>query len=111
MTSWIASAVPFADTWGMDGGDVGIGWWLVMTLGMLAFWGAVIAVVVWTLRSGASSGPGSAPPSDPSAREILDRRLADGTIDIEEYERRRDLVDDAGRSRGDREPRTLGVDR
>src|SRR5215203_158504 len=112
MTPWIASAVPFADTWGMHGGDVGFGWWLVMTLGMLAFWGAVIAVVVWALRGGgASTGPASAPASDPSAREILDRRLADGTIDIEEYERRRELLDDSGRGRGDREPSMLGADR
>ena len=111
MTSGIASAVPFADTWGMHGGDVGFGWWLVMTLGMLVFWGGVIAVVVWALRGGASSDPESAPASDPSAREILDRRLAEGTIDVEEYERRRQLLDDAGRGRGDRESSMLGVDR
>src|SRR5215207_8987961 len=109
MTPWIASAVPFADAWGMHDGDVGFGWWLVLTLGMLALWGAVIAVVVGAPRGGASSSaPASAPPSDPSAREILDRRLADGTIDVEEYERRRHLLDEPGRSRGDHEPSMLG---
>lgn len=79
MTSWIAQTLPFADAWDMHDGDLGFGWWLVMTLGMVVFWGAVIAVVVWALRGGASSGrvPPS-PPGDASAREILDRRLADG---------------------------------
>jgi putative membrane protein len=105
MTSWIAQAVPFADAWGMHDGDVGFGWWLVMTLGMVAFWGAVIAVVVWALRGGVSA---SRPPGDASAREILDRRLADGSIDLDEYERRR-LLDDAGTSAGpSRQPNALG---
>lgn len=94
MTSWIAQTVPFADAWGMHDGDVGFGWWLLMMLGMVLFWGAVIAVVVWALRGrGPSSGPTSASPDEPSAREILDRRLADGSIDGDEYERRRRLLD------------------
>ena len=89
MSWWIAQTVPLADAWGMHDGDVGFGWWLVMMLGMLVFWGAVIALVVWVLRGSATPSrvaPASA--SELSAREILDRRLADGSIDVEEYERR-----------------------
>ena len=106
--TWFAQAFPFADAWGMHGGDVGIGWWLVMTLGMVLFWGAVIAIVVWAVRGGSSSGrPSSASPGEPSAREILDRRLADGSIDVEEYGHRRRLLDDGP----DREPVGPGAGR
>ena len=94
MTSWIAQVWPFADAWGMHDGDVGFGWWLMMTLGMVLFWGAVIALVVFALRGGTSSkAPPQASPDEPSAREILDRGLADGSIDVDEYERRRRLLD------------------
>ena len=84
---------------------------LVMMLGMSVFWGAVIALVVWALRGGATpSRVASAPAGEPSAREILDRRLADGSIDVEEYERRRRLLDDAGAGGGSapRPPNVLG---
>lgn len=101
MFSWIAQTAPIADVWGMHDGDVGFGWGLVMMLGMLVFWGAVIALVVWVLRGGATpSREASTSPAEPSAREILDRRLADGSIDVEEYERRRRLLDDAGSGGG-----------
>jgi len=94
MTSWLAQTIPFADTWSMHDGDVGFGWWLVMTLGMVVFWGAVIAVVVWLLRGGDfASRSASSPPQDAAPAEILDRRLADGSLSVEEYERRRRLLD------------------
>ena len=111
MSSWIDQIAPLADAWGMHDGDVGFGWGLVMMLGMLVFWGAVIALVVWVLRGGAtSSRAASAPAGEPSAREILDRRLADGSIDVEEYERRRRLLDDAGAGGGSasQRPNVLG---
>jgi len=76
-----ATAV-LADSWGFHHGDVGIGWWIVMMLGMIVFWGAIIALVVWLVRGGAASR------SDPP-QEILRRRLADGSISVEEYEQRR----------------------
>ena len=53
MTHLLAQGIPFADAWSMHDGDVGFGWWLVMTIGMIAFLGAIIAVVVWLLRGGA----------------------------------------------------------
>lgn len=111
MSWWIAQTVPLADAWGMHDGDVGFGWWLVMMLGMLVFWGAVIALVVWVLRGSATPSrvaPESA--GELSAREILDRRLADGSIDVEEYERRRRLLDDAGAGGGSapHRPNVLG---
>ena len=80
------AAVVLADSWGWHHGDVGIGWWIVMMLGMIIFWGAIIALVVWALRGGIG-GIGQRPPEEPL--EILKRRLADGSITVEEYEQRR----------------------
>lgn len=79
-----------ADSWGWHHGDVGIGWWIVMMLGMIVFWGAIIALIVWLLRGGGIDLR-RRPPEDP--HEILKRRLADGSITVEEYEQRRAALD------------------
>lgn len=70
----------------------GDGWWVVMAIGMVILWAAVIAGGVWLVRELTSRartrGPGETP------LEILDRRLAEGEISIEEYgERRRALLE------------------
>ena len=86
MLSANLSLLIFADTWGMHDNDVGAGWMIVMMLGMVLLWGLVIVGVVWLLREtiGRSHhGPGG----DPLA--ILDRRLAEGQISVEEYEQRK----------------------
>lgn len=75
----------FADAWGMHDGDVGTGWMIVMMLGMVLFWGLVVLGIVWLLREAIGHGRGSS--ADPLA--ILDRRLAEGEISVEEYEQRK----------------------
>jgi len=40
-----------ADGWNMHG-DMGTGGWVVMALVMILFWGAIIALIVWAVRSG-----------------------------------------------------------
>lgn len=57
-------------------------WW--HWLGMTGLWVAVIVAIVW----GISRAFPTTPPSDP--HRILDERLANGSIDIEEYRRLRD---------------------
>ena len=111
MDTLIAQAVPFADTWSMHGGDVGFGWWLVMTVGMVLFWGGVLTLVVFLLRGDARATPSEGPsPAEPAAHQVLDRRLADGSIDVEEYERRRRVLQDTrDRTRG--ENTALGASR
>lgn len=98
-----------ADSWGWHHGDVGIGWWIVMTLGMVVFWGAVIALVVWLVRGGAWGGVASR--AEPP-QEILRRRLADGSISVEEYEQRRAALNAStaasGRDEAARDPATGG---
>lgn len=79
-----------ADMWYWHHGEAGIGWWIVMMLGMIVFWGAIIALIVWLVRGGGIDLR-RRPLEDP--REILKRRLADGSITVEEYEERRTALE------------------
>ncbi|HXF61056.1 MAG TPA: SHOCT domain-containing protein [Caldilineaceae bacterium] len=71
------------------------GWGTMMVggLGMLAFWGLLIALALWTMRAVAGSGGHSQTRNNqPTPLEILQARYARGEINREEYETiRRDL--------------------
>ena len=57
---------------------------------MIFFWGGLIALAVWLVRSLFPQAAGSPPQRgyrELNAREILDRRFARGEIDREEYDR------------------------
>lgn len=73
---------------------VGWGWWLIMSVGMVAFWGLVIFGVVALARGGLgqSQEERRAEPPRESALDVLDRRVASGDLSIEEYEERRAAV-------------------
>ena len=61
------------------------GWWMpFMGLGMLLFWGAVIGLVVWGIRS--ISGPKDRLSESPRPLEIAQRRYAQGEITLQEFE-------------------------
>lgn len=90
--TFLATTV-LADSWGWHHGDVGIGWWIVMMLGMIVFWGAIIALVVWALRKGIGSRQREEP------LDILRHRLAEGSITVEEYEERRATLEASGPTR------------
>jgi putative membrane protein len=65
----------------------GGGWsWLLMTLMMLIFWGCVIALAVWAIRSGL----GSRRESD--AMNVLRHRLAAGEISQEDFEKTKRIL-------------------
>ncbi len=70
----------------MDGWSAGS--WVLMVVGMALFWGLVIVGVVWLVRSLGEGG--SRRPLD--ARELLERRLAEGDISVEEYRERREAL-------------------
>ena len=77
--------------WAHDGWN----WWdwVVMSLGMVAFWALVVGAVVSLIRR----------PRDSDARTndagaILDERLTRGEIDEAEYRARRDVLRDTGPS-------------
>ena len=89
----IGLAVPLADTWGMhDDGHMGTGWWIVMMLGMVIFWGAIILLVVWLVRGGF----GAPRPNNATALDILERRFAEGGISVEDYHARRKILSHGG---------------
>ena len=75
----------FADSWGWHHGDVGVGW---MMVGMLVFWGILVAALVWMMRGGTRR-------REETPQEILRRRLADGSLTLDEYEQRRTALDRA----------------
>jgi putative membrane protein len=77
-------------TGGWDGGD-----WVAMALMMLAFWGIVVAVVVWAIRSARGAGDRDAVPPE----RVLADRFARGEIDDDEYRRRHDVLTGAIRDR------------
>ncbi|HXN03986.1 MAG TPA: SHOCT domain-containing protein [Candidatus Acidoferrum sp.] len=65
----------------------GGGWnWLWMTLMMLIFWGGVIAVAVWAIRSGLGSR------RENDALDVLRRRLAAGEISQEDFEKTKRIL-------------------
>jgi putative membrane protein len=83
---------------GYNDGNWGVGAWLVMGSMMLIFWGLVIALVVWAVRSSRSGGQRSLPQggSSAGADSLLAERYARGEIDEDEFLRRRDLLHSAG---------------
>lgn len=71
------------------------GWGTMMFggLGMLAFWGLVIGLVIWGVRALSGSGGSVNPPArydagggQPTPVEILQARYARGEISRDEYE-------------------------
>jgi putative membrane protein len=62
----------------------GAGWWWLV---VLLFWVAVIALIVWAVRSGRRDGPSTPDPTN-DARRILAERYARGEIDADEYRER-----------------------
>lgn len=71
----------------MMGNDTGAVWWILMALGMAIFLTAVIVLGAWLVRGQSGDSRTDA------AREVLRRRLADGSISPEEFEQRRELID------------------
>ena len=81
--------LPLADADGQM--DWGGGWWIVMALGMVLFWGLVIVGIVWAVREvGSHRRAQSAAQPDPLA--VLDHRLAEGAISPDEYRERRAIL-------------------
>lgn len=70
---------------------IGWGWWLLMSFGMVAFWGLVIWGIVTLVRGGSSGAEQPAVESD-RPLDVLQRRLARGEISVEEYEELRDAL-------------------
>ncbi|MDQ2630836.1 MAG: SHOCT domain-containing protein [Actinomycetota bacterium] len=89
-TTMLAEVLPLAN-WEHDDGP---GW----IIG-LAFWLAVIAVVVLLLRSRGWLGPGGPRmQAHETGAQILERRFAEGELSPEEYRERRAVLGEEGKS-------------
>ncbi len=76
-------------------GNWSVGGWLVMTLVMLAFWGAVAVLIVGLVRTGrGASRRSSDEHTHPAwrANEILDERFARDEINEDEFTSRSALL-------------------
>ena len=74
---------------------LGMGTGLFGLVLMLLFWGGLIALALWLVRSlfpQALRSPERAAYREANAREILDRRFARGEIDRDEYNRMRETL-------------------
>jgi uncharacterized membrane protein len=71
----------------MDGTDwAAMGLWMVFLL-------VIVLVVVWAITRSSRPADTGEPIERPSARDLLDERLAHGEIDVEEYHQRRAALD------------------
>ena len=61
-----------------------------MMIGMGLFWLAIILGVVWLVRDGVEHRQPESPREN--ALTVLDRRLAEGAITLDEYKQRRDVL-------------------
>jgi len=79
-------------------GGWGAGSWLFMGIGMLVFWGLVVAAVVALLRWSGQGRQQEARPGqtistgNADALRVLDERYARGDVTDEDYRRRRDVL-------------------
>lgn len=94
----MSAALLLADFNGDMDMDWNGGWWIVMAIGFVLFWGLVILGIVWLVRELGSRGGGEVRRSESDPLAILDRRLAEGAITPEEYRQRREIL--SGRSAG-----------
>lgn len=74
---------------GWSGGD-----WIAMAVMMVAFWGIVIGLIVWALRS--LRAPRGVIHTEPTPVGILAARYARGEIEDDEYRRRSDTLVSSG---------------
>ncbi len=78
--------------WG-HGWDYGPGWWMwgLMLLGTIGFW-LLVAYIVRTVVLGRRTNEAPSAQTSAEPLRLLDERLARGEIDVEEYERTRDIL-------------------
>jgi putative membrane protein len=72
--------------------SMGAGGWVLMAL----FWMALVALVVWVIARvlpNRADDPLGKDETPDTPREVLDRRLAGGEIDVQTYEQLREKLD------------------
>jgi len=79
-----------------DHGNAGAGSWIAMSLMMLVFVAAIVALGVWLLRSTQAGADHTHAAQAQTAEEILARRFASGEIGEDDYTKRRELLRNTG---------------
>jgi len=69
------------------GNHMTTGGWIFSIFGTLIVLGLIVAAIVWLIRD-----HGSQTAANESASEILDRRLADGELNLEQYNQLRETL-------------------
>jgi putative membrane protein len=68
------------------------GGWVFMVLGNIVIWGLIFAFIIWLVQDWRGRQNQRETTSVATATEILDRRLASGEIDTDEYQRVRKIL-------------------
>ncbi len=68
-----------------DGMGGGSGWWILMAITMVVFWGGIIWFAVTLIRRPNQTSKNV---TSKTAQEILDKRLARGEIELDDYRQR-----------------------
>jgi hypothetical protein len=76
-----------------------------MMIGMGLFWLAIILGVVWLVRDGVEHRQPE--PTREDALTVLDRRLAESAITLDEYKQRRDVLTGAAAPHTDQDATVL----
>jgi putative membrane protein len=87
-----AIAAPLAQ---MTGSDGGMGWGIAMMVAMLLVVVLVVVGVIWLVRSllRERAGRDRDDSGPPDALRVLERRFAEGEIEIDEYRERRSILE------------------
>ena len=86
------------------GNHMGTGDWIFSILGTLIILGLIVGLIVWIVspNSRSQSSPDA---TGESAREILDRRLANGELTAQDYKQLREALNDAPAATSNAQPR------
>jgi putative membrane protein len=68
---------------------MGAGGWVFMALGNIVIWGLIVSFIIWLVHDLRTRSQRQHVTSGATASQILDRRLAGGEINADEYERLR----------------------
>jgi len=91
--------------------NMGAGGWIFMAFGNIVIWGPIIAFILWLVRDLRSRPNRQHITSGASAAEILDRRLATGELNADEYTRLRSTLAPAPSGQPARIRETTGAPR
>jgi putative membrane protein len=81
-------AQPYNHMWG---GGMSVGMWIVMLIFWLLIVALVILAIVWLVRN-LAGGPGTRH-GGPTPLQVLERRFAEGSISVDEYNERRRILE------------------